>query len=157
MSEKESERLHFDAVYFGYSVEIQLPQFSFCRLFATIHVPFVSNEFDERFENDTNTESLSLAPCVCVEVSVLKGKQKVTIKINQNTIFLFITQFSLILKRAQRHKRMGVLSYVTKIEKKNMNIVELRSRLARYWKCSMRAGKAFAKKRLHMDLKLSVS
>ena len=70
MSEKESERLHFDAVYFGYSVEIQLPQFSFCRLFATIHVPFVSNEFDERFENDTNTESLSLAPCVCVEVSV---------------------------------------------------------------------------------------
>ena len=58
---------------------------------------------------------------------------------------------------AQAHTHMGVFSYVTKIEKKNMNIVELRSRLARYWKCSMRAGKAFAKKRLHMDLKLSVS
>lgn len=70
MSEKESERLHFDAVYFGYSVEIQLPQFSFCRLFATIHVPFVSNEFDERKERESKmAQTQSYYPSLRVYVS----------------------------------------------------------------------------------------
>lgn len=59
----------------------------------------------------------------------LKGKQKVTIKINQNTIFLFITQFPLIsrIPYTLHMYECCVENYneKKKREEMNINIVEL--------------------------------
>lgn len=78
-------------VFAWLQVEIQLPQFSFSSsIRPSIPLPHHSLSISFFFSVSTRLwfewdgESVS------------KGKQKVTIKINQNTIFLFITQFSLI-------------------------------------------------------------
>lgn len=51
-------------------------------------------------------------------VCVWSGEQKVTIKINQNTIFLFITQFTLIssVHTAHTHTYTYEISYTLKGE-----------------------------------------
>lgn len=88
------------------------------------------------------------------------GKQKVTIKINQNTIFLFITQFSLISRESTHSTHTTyasgfVCSCVWKIGKKrtqiSLNLVK--SRLAEEMKIVSGIERAL-QKQLHMDSKI---
>lgn len=107
--------LHLD-----YSVEIQLPQFSFCRLFASICVRFALLRTQGA---ETKTRMRAIDPTWVFErqtKSHNKNQSKYNFSIHNSIFVDFDKKYT----------------HAIWIEnwKKNMNIVELRSRLAGYLK-----------------------